>query len=136
MDQNFILILIFLIVFFLFSIYSLVSFFKSLASVTGRMIIRLLVLLTSALLLATIPYYFFHTFQDFQIIVYYGVLFLSFFISLNLSQLITSKIIPQYKSQILSLIFSFLSILLPFIIFLIVFYSIRLIDNANLPGNE
>jgi hypothetical protein len=132
MVLNFILVLFFLIIVFVFSIYCLVSFFRGRTPVTGRMVIELLVLLTSALLLATIPYYLFYTFRDFEIIVYYVVLLFSFFISVHLSQLITRKIIPHYKSKMFSITFWILSILLPFIIFLIVFYSVRLIDNANL----
>jgi hypothetical protein len=136
MDPDFALILVFLIFFFVVSIYCVASLFKRSTSVTGRQIIGLIGLLISALLFATIPYYFIYTFQDFQIILYYVVIFLSFCISLNLSQLITRKIVSQHKSQKSSITFCFLSIVLPFIIFLVVFYSVRLIDNANLLGNE
>lgn len=136
MDPDIILIFALLICFLVYSIYSLVSFFKRSFPVSGRMLFGLLLLLTSALILYTIPYYLFYTFQDFHIIAYYIILFLAFCISLNVSRLVTIKIIPQYKSKQLSITFCFLTILLSFIIFLIIFYLVRLIDTANLLGNE
>jgi len=137
MDPDFILILGLLFLFLAFSIYSLISYFKRSSSVTGRLIIGLLILLISTLLLFTIIYKFFYTeLNDINLIVYYVILLLAFSISVNLSQLITQKIKTLHKVQALSITFCFLTILISFIITLIFYYSVGFIDSANLLGNK
>lgn len=137
MDPDITLILALYLIFLSLSIYSSISFFRRNSPITSRLNLVLLLLLTCTVLLFTFVYNIFYTeLKDFTLVVYLVVQIQAFFISINLSQKIVQKVKKKSKSQETSIPMYFLTILLSLIITLLFYYSVKVIDSANLLGNE